>query len=204
MTPSAPSGADPEPHRVPPRAPVDPGSADTGRRSAPAAASVSAEVVAAFTVFYRDAVPRLVAFLRWHGAPLPDAADCVQDTLAECYRTWGTIEQPYPWCRTVAARRYAQLVAAVREQSTDALDAVGSPLLTPNADLEDLEHRHTILALLDTLPVRQRQVLAWIYDGATPAEIAEALQISAENVRSHLRHARTTLRARRDQLGVDR
>ena len=163
-----------------------------------------AEATAAFEVFYRSAVPRLVAFLRWHGAPLPDAADCVQDALADCYRQWVTINQPYPWCRTVAARRYARHVAAVREQPTDTPGRAGSPLLKPDTDLEDFEHRHTILALLDTLPMRQRQVLAWTYDGATPADIAEALQLSTDNVRSHLRHARNTLRARRHELGVDR
>ena len=145
-----------------------------------------------------------MAFLRWHGAPLPDAADCVQDTLAECYRKWTTIDQPYPWSRAVALRRYAQHVATMREQPTDTPDAAGCPMLTPDTDMEALEHRHTILALLDTLPMRQRQVLAWTYDGATPAEIAHELQISAENVRSHLRHARSALRARRDELGVGR
>ena len=168
MTPSALSGADPDPRqRIPTGAPTDPaGSPDTGQARVPALA-VSSEVVAAFAVFYRGAVPRLVAFLRWHGAALPDAADCVQDTLAECYRKWATIDQPYPWCRTVAAR-YARHVAAVREQLTDTPDAVGSPLLPADTDLDALEHRHTILAVLDMLPVRQRQVLAWTYDDATP------------------------------------
>ena len=204
MTPGALSDPDPR-RRVSTRTQADPvGSPDTRQCPDSSAPAVPPEVVAAFSVFYRDAAPRLVAFLRWHGAALPDAADCAHDALAECYRRWTTIDQPYRWCRTVAARRYAQHVGAVREQPTDTLDGLGAPLLPPDTDLDALEHRHTILALLDTLPVRQRQVLAWTYDGATTDEIAHALQISTENVRSHLRHARNTLRARRHQLGVDR
>jgi len=36
--------------------------------------------------------------------------------------------------------------------------------------------------------------MAWTYDGATPSEIAAALQITPEAVRSNLKKARTALK----------
>jgi RNA polymerase sigma factor (sigma-70 family) len=164
----------------------------------------SANVVAEFTAFYKAAMPRLVAFLRWQGAMLPDAADCAQEALTACFHQWSTIERPYPWCRTAASRGYARHLATVREYPMDDLHDVGSPLFISDTDIDALEYRHTVLALLDRLPPRQRQVLAWTYDGATNTEITEALKISSDAVRSNLRHARATLRAHRDKLGVDR
>jgi RNA polymerase sigma-70 factor (ECF subfamily) len=152
--------------------------------------------VEAFTVFYRGAAPKLVAFLRWHGARLPDAADCAQEALTLAFRQWSTLRHPYAWCRQVASRLYARRVGTLHEHPVDDLDsAAGSPLIAPETHLDDLEQRHTVLALLDQLPPRQRQVMAWTYDGATPTEIAEALQITPEAVRSNLYKARTALRS---------
>jgi RNA polymerase sigma-70 factor (ECF subfamily) len=185
--------------------PIAPSSLDADHR-APVPAQPSADVVAEleFTTFYKAALPRLVAFLRWQGAPLPDAADCAQEALAACFQQWSAIERPYAWCRTTASRSYARHLATIREHLVDDLNTVGSPLFIPATDIDAIEHRHTVLALLDRLPLRQRQVLAWTYDGATTSEIAETLQISPDAVRSNLYHARTTLRAHRDELGVDR
>jgi RNA polymerase sigma-70 factor (ECF subfamily) len=72
--------------------------------------------------------------------------------------------------------------------------AAGSPLIAPGTDLDAFEQRHTVMRLLDLLPARQRQVMAWTYDGATPAEIADSLKISSDAVRSNLRKARIALR----------
>jgi RNA polymerase sigma factor (sigma-70 family) len=151
--------------------------------------------VVEFTAFYRQSVPKLVAFLRWHGAPLPDAADCAQEALTLAFQNWSTIDSPRAWCRLVASRLYARRVATIQEDAVDDLArAGGSPLLAPDTALDEFEQRHTILALLGQLPPRQRQVMAWTYDGATPTDIAEALQISPDTVRSNLYKARTTLR----------
>jgi RNA polymerase sigma-70 factor (ECF subfamily) len=40
---------------------------------------------------------------------------------------------------------------------------------------------------------RQREVLAWTYDGATPADIASELGVEPATVRSTLRNARAVL-----------
>jgi RNA polymerase sigma factor (sigma-70 family) len=48
---------------------------------------------------------------------------------------------------------------------------------------------------------RQREVLVWTYDGATPAEIAEELGMKPATVRSTLRNARVQLRRLRAEGG---
>jgi RNA polymerase sigma factor (sigma-70 family) len=150
--------------------------------------------------FYRESVPRLVAFLRWQGAPLPDARDCVQETMLAAFQQWSTLRQPYAWCRLVASRQYARRVAAIHEDPAGEIEPSGIAL-GADALLDIVEQRHAVLRLLDQLPMRQRQVMAWTYDGAAPAEIAIALKLSAEAVRSNLYKARAALR-RRLQDGV--
>jgi RNA polymerase sigma factor (sigma-70 family) len=148
----------------------------------------------AFAGFYRSSAPRLVAFLRWQGASLPDAAECAQEALTEAFQKWHLIHEPHAWCRTVASRCYARRVGTV-EDPVDDIEAIsGGPLLASNVDFDRIEQSHHVLRLLDLLPARQRQVMAWTYDGVAPTEIADALQITPEAVRSNLYKARMTLR----------
>ena len=165
----------------------------------------SSAAVREFSEFYKAEAPRLVGFLRCYGAAWDDAADFAQEALLECFQQWSTITHPYAWCRTVATRHlYNRRVAIAREHRAAKLDSVGSVLLPPNSDIDKLEHRHVLLALLDQLPPKQREVLALIYDNATRDEIAEILGISSDSVRSNLRYARIKLRELWDQFGVDR
>lgn len=92
-----------------------------------------------------------------------------------------------------ASRLYAHRIASV-ETPLENVETAGSPLLAPRTDIDALEQRHTVLRLLNRLPPRQRQVMAWTYDGATPTEIAQALRITPEAVRASLKKARATLR----------
>ncbi|MFM9596568.1 sigma-70 family RNA polymerase sigma factor [Streptomyces scabiei] len=68
-------------------------------------------------------------------------------------------------------------------------------LSSPNAAAE-WEQQQDLLRLLADLPPRQRQIMAWKYDGHSPAEIAEELGISSETVRASLLKARRALAAR--------
>jgi RNA polymerase sigma factor (sigma-70 family) len=68
-------------------------------------------------------------------------------------------------------------------------------LIASNIDLEYLEARHELSYWLTQLRGdRQREVLVWTYDGATPVEIAAELGMSPATVRSTLRNARAVLR----------
>ena len=184
---------DADPERDPGRPVTAASSPVTGASTPPTAAPVDPAAAAVFAAFYRESAPRLVAFLRWQGAPFPDAADCVQEALTLAFHKWSTIQQPHAWCRTVASRLYLRRLAAT-EEPVDDPETTGTPLLPPGTDFETLEQRHDVLRLLAQLPARQRQVMAWPYDGATPTELAEALRITPEAVRSSLKKARATLR----------
>ncbi len=52
----------------------------------------------------------------------------------------------------------------------------------------------SVMQMLRTLPLEQREVMAWTIDGYTPSQIAAATNREAATVRSHLRHARTSLK----------
>jgi RNA polymerase sigma factor (sigma-70 family) len=149
---------------------------------------------AAFSCFYRGFLPTLVAFLRLQGVPLYEAADIAQETMIEAYQSWAKIQSPRAWARRVAARMWARRIANVAEDLVADVPEQGTSLL-PIADVADWEQRHDVLQVLDGLPPRQRQVLAWTMDGYTPAEIADELNMSPEAVRASLLKARRALAA---------
>jgi RNA polymerase sigma factor (sigma-70 family) len=150
------------------------------------------QATTAFSAFYQEFVPTLVAFLLWQGARLHDAADIAQDTMDQAYQYWERIENPHAWVRTVASRAYARRIASIDVENPVA-EVPEASLLPSRVDVAAFEERHVVLRLLALLPPRQRQVMAWTYDGYKPAEIAKELQIQPEAVRSTLRKARRTL-----------
>jgi len=149
-----------------------------------------------FTDFYRTSAPRLVAYLRWQGASLPDAADVVQEALVLAFTKWSTLAYPFAWCRMVATRIYLRRLREMRESPVEDVQAVGSALLVEDAEFEALEARQAVLGVLAQLPPRQRQVMAWTLDGARTEEIAAALDMNQATVRSTLRAARLALQTR--------
>jgi RNA polymerase sigma factor (sigma-70 family) len=153
-----------------------------------------------FTAFYRAEVPHLVAFLLWLGARLTDAADLAQETMIDAYASWPTVRHPRAWTRRVASRKYGRRIANA-EEPVDHTD--GTPLLPPHHDAANWEQQHEILRLLGGLPWRQRQVMAWTFDGYAPQEIASELGITPEAVRSSLKLARRALAAVLNQAGDD-
>jgi RNA polymerase sigma factor (sigma-70 family) len=155
----------------------------------------SAEIVE-FSKFYMENVPRLIAFLACRGVSVIDAADCVQETLIDALPpVWGTLEYPYAWCRRVAHRKSCELAQRRREAPCADPELVGPPLVAAGVDVEYLESNHEFLYWLSRLGGgKQREVLAWTYDGAAPAEIAAELGMDPATVRSTLRNARAALR----------
>jgi RNA polymerase sigma factor (sigma-70 family) len=148
---------------------------------------------AGFARFYATSVPRLILFLRSQGVPLVDAADCVQETMIKALGQWDELHHPHAWCRQVAIRTWARRVAGHREEPAEDPEVAGSPLIAPGADVMRFEQNHEVLRWLDFLPLRQRQVMAWTYDGAGPSEIADELGMDPQSVRSSLRKARANL-----------
>lgn len=161
-------------------------------RSAAAPPPVSPDTDVAFSAFYRRFVPTLVAFLVWQGARLPDAVDISQDTMIKAHQHWSEIRHPESWARRVAYRAWVRRIVDVPEDLVDD-PPEHSSLLPTLTNVEAWEQRHEVLRLLDRLPPRQRQVLAWVLDGYTPSALAEELQITPETVRASLMKARRAL-----------
>ena len=93
----------------------------------------------------------------------------------------------------------------------DALRTVadGGSLLAPTVTRRVIEHfgraspRRTHHAGIEELTVREREILAWVATGRSNHEIAEALVISPDTVRTHVSRAMVKLHARdRAQLVV--
>src|SRR5262249_50643878 len=152
---------------------------------------------AEFEAFYRAELGRLVAFLLYHGASLAEGADVAQDAMAQAFRNWHRIESPRAWVRKVAGRAFVRRLAAVEETPTEDVPEP-TPLLQSPSPTEEWEQRHEILRLLRSLPARQRQVMAWTFDGYTPTEIAEILGMEPAAVRQNLHRAPTRLAAHLD------
>ncbi|GGU44401.1 RNA polymerase sigma factor [Streptomyces violascens] len=132
---------------------------------------------------------KLVAFLVNQGANVADAADIAQASMIKAYQRWGEIQHPKPWVYTVAARALVRKISEVRE---DLFEEVPEPTsLFPRPDaVGEWECQQEALRVLDGLPIRQRQVLAWTYSGFTPSEIAQQIGMNPEAVRASLKKAR--------------
>jgi RNA polymerase sigma-70 factor (ECF subfamily) len=145
-----------------------------------------------FEAFYRAEATRLVRFLLRLGATPADAADAAGHALTEVYVRWEQIRSPRDYVRQVASHELHRLTARPRTDVDRALR--GCWAMDKVEDVYQRSEVQTVLAALSKLPDRQREVMAWTYDGYRGAEIAEILGIPLSTVRSNLRHARDSLR----------
>ncbi|MFE1927517.1 RNA polymerase sigma factor [Streptomyces asoensis] len=148
---------------------------------------------AEFSAFYRTNIRPLTGFLIVHGAQVQVAADIAQDVMTDAYRNWTGITHPKAWVHKAASRALVRKVASV-EEAVDDIPEPSSLLPRPDA-IAEWETRHDALPMLRSLPMKQRQVMAWTLAGFTPTDIAEHLGLPAENVRANLRKARRTAAA---------
>jgi RNA polymerase sigma factor (sigma-70 family) len=167
---------------------------DPLRRPELAQPSVDTENFADFNKFYHRFLSILVVFLMWQGVRLADAVDIAQETMIRVYQWWLEIDHSKVWTRTATSRKLARRIASIEEDPVGQLPERNS-LVPVSIDVETWEARHEILAVLNRLSPRQRQVMAWTLDGYAPAEIASELQISFQTVQANLIQARRTLTA---------
>ncbi|MGW7071877.1 RNA polymerase sigma factor [Streptomyces sp. NPDC054855] len=156
-----------------------------------------------FSTFYRATLRPLVQFLINQGAPVHLAADIAQETLSKAYSRWTEVDHPRGWVHKVASR------ALIRHMSRTVEDPTGdvpeaSPLVPHPDALSEWESKHSILRILQNLPPRQRQVLAWTFSGYTPTEIAAEIDLTPAAVRSNLKKARRTALQQIEQHGEHR
>jgi RNA polymerase sigma factor (sigma-70 family) len=159
------------------------------------AAPTAPEARLSFPGFYRSQTPSLVAFVMWLGAGAEEAADVAQETMTRAWQNWEEIKLPHAWVRTVASREYRRRIAACHDEPAA---EIPGHLLSPGMAADEASmlgpEQAWVLDLLRLLPYRQRQVMAWAYDGYTPAEIADYLNLDSGTVRVSLHKARETLK----------
>lgn len=149
-----------------------------------------------FEEYFRRDFLRLVGFVMTLGAEQSAAEDAAQTAFAAAFVAWDHIRCPGAWVRKVATRAYFKNrndVIRLGDQPEDA------PVY--GYDIADqVAQSVLVLMALQRLPSKQRVVMAWTVDGYSPAQIAEAMGVSAESVRKALQRARENLKG---MLGTD-
>src|SRR4051794_1473470 len=148
------------------------------------------------TEFVRTEYPRVVSAVRMITGDRDAAVDAVQEALVQLLT-----DQRREWPRNVAA--WVTVVASNRARDVHRRDAVGRRVaarLRPSAPEDPLERVGRdldVLAALDTLPQRMRQVCVLYYlQDRSVSEIAAALGIGTGTVKTQLHRSRIALARR--------
>jgi RNA polymerase sigma factor (sigma-70 family) len=154
-----------------------------------------------FEAFYRDHFDPVVAYVIKFGADLAEAEDAVQNAMELLWRHPEAVRHPAAWVRVVARNNWMR---AMRRHAHAAPAGIAcedvEPGVTSSASAADpadvvrqrAEQRDAARAI-QSLPRTQREILALVFDGYRPAEIAEIMGKKASAVRSNLAHARRQL-----------
>lgn len=105
---------------------------------------------------------------------------------------WSTVRHPRAWLRKVAWRQMLSQHASAGYP----LDELNQePAVLPaSAKLELREEEQAVLDLLRQLPLKQRQVLALLYDKFSYSEIAGIMDMSEDAVRKNAERARARMK----------
>jgi len=127
------------------------------------------------------------------------AADIAQETLLRLYQRGSMPDNVRAWLATVAhnllrnqqrqGRRRRWLLAA-----RPAAFVLADPAPSPDATLEAAERRDRVRAALDSLTLRDRQLLLLRYEGYSYRELAAALDLAETSVGTLLARAKEAFR----------
>lgn len=160
------------------------------------------------TEIYRKYYPRLVRFVRTYRLSTPDAEDLAQEAFIRFYQSLQTYRGDAEWplletvARSVLFNKFRADHATKRGRAaTIDLDSVKSSaelsLLPDYADHADVVlQRKRLHDAIAALPSGQRQCIQLWLDGFSYMDIAKALAISSDAVKSRLRDAKKHLRDR--------
>ncbi|MFB9185925.1 sigma-70 family RNA polymerase sigma factor [Dactylosporangium sucinum] len=158
----------------------------------------------AFENFYRTQFGPVVAFLIRFGADPAEAEDAVQSAMMSLLLHPRRIDKPAAWIRVVARNNWLR---AMRLRAAAVPAGVSHERLEPPPDhagpAGDPARHHAeqdvARRAIRSLPPSQREILALVFDGYRPLEIARIIGKRPEAVRSNLALARRSL----SQLLID-
>lgn len=147
-----------------------------------------------FEEFFREDYGRLIAYLRKSGFEIAAAEDAAAEAMARLMEAWDDVDHARAWVRT-AARRYAYHQLERGKRGVEEALWGGWARAGHHDGPESAVLRHEqVLFLLATLPDRQRDVMALVFEEYRNEDIATELKISEVTVRSNVRHARKRLK----------
>ena len=147
--------------------------------------------------FYEREMPRLVLFVTIStGLDVHAAADVAQAAFEKALSRWPTLRNPRAWLYRVAHHEaLARCEAVRREVPVDAVPDRPDQLSAAMAAELRAEQRE-VMAQLQGLPPKQRQVMTWTLAGFGDAEIADGLGLSTDAVKQSRYYARRNLAKR--------
>ena len=168
----------------------------------------------AFSEFY-DLTKRYV-YSTVKGIAPSDADDLVQDVYIKAYTELKNLENPMAaikWIDTIAYRKAVnskkvaykkhELLAPAKEDDSDNEtielsneDSMSSVILAPEDIMDNQESQRILMDIIDKLPDVQQQVVRGFYFHGIPLQdIASAMGIPVNTVKSHMSRAKKNLRA---------
>lgn len=153
---------------------------------------------AEFAVFFKSEYPALVRHVFLRGFTRDIAVDAGQEAMIRLLTSRDDVRQPRAWIRTTAYRLALAAIHDERRQDQvyrKSATFPGPVPAMPSDSAEQHDEARRAMTRIKQLPERQRDVMAWFYDGYSPTEIAQMLGIPRATVDSNLRHARKKLRS---------
>ncbi len=162
-----------------------------------------------FSRFFAHWEPQVRRYLIWLEGDLSVIDDAAQETMISAFRYWEKVAyhpQPRAWLFKVAGQRLHDAQEA-RHRAGVSTDPSQLPDRAPAGDNDAFglwDDRLTILDAVRKLPRQQAIATALQCQHDLPlAEIAEVMSISTGSVKTHLHHARKTLKLLLDENGTD-
>lgn len=162
---------------------------------------------AAFEVFYRRHVDRVVAYSVRRCRDPHEVAELCAAVFLSVWERAGTFDPTRhdagPWLVGIASNRFVDLRRSDRRRLA-LRDRVATQRVVGPDDVDRLGERmdaaraaDDLVAALDDLPASQREVMVLVaLDGLTPTEAADAIGTNPTAVRMRLLRARRSMRAR--------
>jgi RNA polymerase sigma-70 factor (ECF subfamily) len=148
-----------------------------------------------FSPFFRQHFGLLMRHVLYLGGTIHDAEDAAQAAMMELLRRWQDIDDKLPYAKRVAINAFfkARTRGLDRVRTRQLETGNASPEARIDGNLVLWEDSEWVVGLLTALPPRQREVMAFVVDDFSPAEIAQMLGRTPTAVRNNLRAARERL-----------
>ncbi|WP_171064135.1 RNA polymerase sigma factor [Actinomadura soli] len=146
-----------------------------------------------FDDYYRSDLTTLIRFLMHLGASSEDAQEIAQEAMMAVLKTWRCVDEPQAYARAAAKTIFMRRIGKAKRDQ-DAAKRAWTPEQHRSPFVSFAAEAESVMQMLRMLPPEQREVMAWTIDGYTPSQIAKATNQNAATVRSHLRHARASMK----------